>query len=156
MWISRSNLDKSLMCLINHYYGIHISVTPYATQQLLNILYRFYLRGKSAVAPNTGVHDVMSGATRSVKGVLTDLPTPIFTNIPGEPTREALIEIHIIIRLNAASVASNLDGGLHGHLPLTLAAYDYLEQTGHEFTLAHNPGNYPPTLGIVQDHMIGT
>ena len=53
----------------------------------------------------------MEGATRSVEGVLADLPTIILTNICREPTREGLIAIHQLISGNAVFVASNLRGG---------------------------------------------
>ena len=53
-------------------------------------------------------------------------PTPILPKIVGEPTREALIDLHRIISGNAASAASNLRGGRHGHLALMMTAEDYL------------------------------
>ena len=62
-------------------------------------------------------------ATSSIEGVLADFPTPILPKIGGEPTREGLIDIHRFISGNAASVASNIGGGLHGHLALTMTAY---------------------------------
>ena len=42
---------------------------------------------------------------------------------------------------NAASVASNLRGGRHGHLALTITAEDYMEQTGFAFVPPHNSGD---------------
>ena len=59
----------------------------------------------------------------SVEGVLADFPTPILPKIGGEPTREGLIDIHRLISVNSASMASNIGGGLHGHLALTMTAY---------------------------------
>ena len=53
----------------------------------------------------------MEGATSSVKVFLVDFPMLILPNIAVEPTREALIKLHIIIIANAASVTSNLGGG---------------------------------------------
>ena len=68
----------------------------------------------------------MAGATVSVEGVLSDLPTPILPNIDGKPTREGLINIHRLISWTAASVASNLGGGQHRHLKMTMTADEYM------------------------------
>ena len=64
----------------------------------------------------------MVGATSSVEGVLEEFLTSILPKISGEPTREGLIEIHILISGNAASMASNLGGGRHKHLLLKMTA----------------------------------
>ena len=88
----------------------------------------------------------MAGATSNTKGVLTDFPTPILPKIGGEPTREGLIDIHRLIRGNAASVALNFGGGRHGHLALTMMAEEYMEQTGFIFFPPHNPGDYPHSM----------
>ena len=66
----------------------------------------------------------MTGSTISAEGVLTDLPKLILPNIVGEPKSEALIDIHKIIRSNAASISSNIGGGRQGHLALMMAADD--------------------------------
>ena len=76
------------------------------------------------------------------KGVLADFSTPILPNIIRQPTREALIKVHQIISLNAASVAPNLCRGHHGHLELIIIAKDNLAQTGHVFVPPHNPGDW--------------
>ena len=80
----------------------------------------------------------MAGATSSVKGILVGFPTPILPNIGGDLTRERLIDIHQLI---SGNVASNLRGGRHGHLALTMTAKEYMEQTGFAFLPPHNPGN---------------
>ena len=36
-------------------------------------------------------------------------------------------------------MASNLGGGQHGHLSLTMTTEDYLTQLGHVFVPPHNP-----------------
>ena len=51
----------------------------------------------------------------SVEGVLVDFLTPILFKVGEEPTREGLIEIHLLMSGNAASVVSNLGGGQHRH-----------------------------------------
>ena len=96
----------------------------------------------------------MVGETSSVKGVLMNFLTPIFTKNYGEPTRAVLIEIHQFISGNAASVASNLGGGRHGHLALTMTAKYYRAQSGFAFVLPHNPGNYPYTMGNAQEQAL--
>ena len=40
------------------------------------------------------VQDKMAGVTSSIEGVLLGYPTPILTKIGGEPTIEALIDLH--------------------------------------------------------------
>ena len=97
----------------------------------------------------------MVGATNSDKGVFTDSPTPILPNIVREPTRESLIKIHRLIGGNADSVASNLGGGQHGHLVLTMTVEDYLYQTGHVFVPQQNPVDYPPMMGTAQEQALG-
>ena len=64
----------------------------------------------------------MAVTTSSINGFLADFPTPILTKIGRDPTRESLIELHRLIIGNAASVALNLRGGLHGHFALTIKA----------------------------------
>ena len=68
-----------------------------------------------------------------------ELLTPILLRIGGDPTREALIELHQIISGNAASVASNIGGGRNGHLALTMTNEDYLAQTYYAFVPPYNP-----------------
>ena len=38
-------------------------------------------------------------------------------------------------------MVSNLRGGGHRHLALTMTTDDYIEQTGFTFVPPHNPGN---------------
>ena len=98
----------------------------------------------------------MAGETSSVKGVFVDFPTPILPKIDGEPTREGLIKIHLLISGNAASVASNHGGGQHGHLALTMTDTDFRAQTGFAFVTPHNPGDYPQSMGNAQEQALGT
>ena len=69
----------------------------------------------------------MAGLSSSAEGVLTDFLVHILPKIYGEPTREGLIDIHRFISGNAASVASNIGGGRHGHLSLTMTEEEYME-----------------------------
>ena len=75
----------------------------------------------------TIVQDEMAEETSSVKGVLMDIPTTILPKINRELTREQLIDIHQLISGNEAYVASNLGGGRHRHLALTMTAEEYME-----------------------------
>ena len=102
------------------------------------------------------MRDEISGAKRSNKVVLADFLTPILPKIFGEPTRELLINLHILISMSAACAASNLRGGWHRHLILTMSSEEYMEQTGYAFVLPHNPGDYPPTMGTAQNQALIT
>ena len=90
-------------------------------------------------------HDKMAGGTRSVKGFLVYLLTPILSKIIRETTIEDLIDLHQVISGNTASMASNLGGGRHGHPALMMTAEKYMEQTGYTFVPPNNPNNYPQT-----------
>ena len=54
------------------------------------------------------------------------------------------------------SVESNLGGGQHGNLDLTMTAEEYTEQTGFAFVPPYNPGDYPQSMGIAQEQALGT
>ena len=71
----------------------------------------------------------MAGAMSSVEGVCEDFLKPILPKIDIEQTIEGLIDIHQLISGNAAYMASNLGGGRHGHLALTMTAEEYMGQT---------------------------
>ena len=86
----------------------------------------------------------------SVEGVLAEFLTHILPKIDGELTIEGLIDLHQLIRGNAAYVASNLGGGQHGHLALTMTAKEYRAQTRFVLLLPHNPGDYPQSMGNSQ------
>ena len=83
----------------------------------------------------------MTGKTSSVEGVLADFLTPILLKIESYQTREGLIDIYRLVSGNAAYVPSNLKGGWHRHLALTMTAKEYRKQTGFAFVLPYNPGN---------------
>ena len=62
---------------------------------------------------------------------------------PGEPTYETIHAVHAILKANAASVASELGGGAHGLLGLTLPNTTYTPLSGVAFTRPANPGLTP-------------
>ena len=53
-------------------------------------------------------------------------------------------------------MASNLGGGWHEHLALTMTTYEYMEQTGSVFVPEHNTGNYQPTMRTAQEQALLT
>ena len=83
----------------------------------------------------------MTGATSSVKRVLADFPIPILPKIDREPTKEGLIYLHQLVSGNVASALSNIVGGQHGHLAITMRYKEYRSQTVFAFVLPHNPSN---------------
>ena len=91
--------------------------------------------------PNTGLRNVITGSTRSVEGVLLDIPTSLLPRIISEQTIDALIKLHGLLRSSAASVASNLGGESYRYLVLTMNTENLLAQMGHDFVPTHNPGD---------------
>ena len=79
--IGRANLDRLSIRLVYRYYGVHISVTPYATYHSFNKIYVFSLRYEPAVVSNKGARDTMTGSTISIEGVLMEFLAPIITKI---------------------------------------------------------------------------
>ena len=73
----------------------------------------------------TRAQDVMASTTSNVEGVLADFMITILLNIRGKLTREGLIETQQLVSGNAVSVLSNLEGGWHIHLSLTITSTDY-------------------------------
>ena len=71
-------------------------------------------------------------------------------------TIESLINLNILISGNAVSVVLNLGGGRNGHLTLTMTDKEYTTQMGYLFVPPHNPGEYPPIMGTVQEQALGT
>ena len=122
---------------------------------LAKYVYLFNRLDKLSHASNTPlippiVQEIMAGSTISAKGFLTYFLTPPLPKIRREQTRIALIDLHRLVSRNAASVASNLGGGRHRHLVLTITDEEYTTQTGYVFVPPHNPGDYPPTMGTSQ------
>ena len=66
-----------------------------------------------------------------------------FYSRSGEPTYETIHTIHALLKANAASVSSELGGGAHGLLGLTLANTTYTPLAGVAFTRPANPGLTP-------------
>ena len=66
------------------------------------------------------------------------------------------MDIHRLISGNAAPVASNLRGGRHGHIALTIVAKEYMAQTVFVFVPPHNPGDHPQIIGSAQEQALVT
>ena len=98
----------------------------------------------------------MVGATSSIEGVLADFLTPILPNIDVKPTIEGLVNTHQLIRGDVELVSSNLGGGQHGHLALTMTSKDYSAWTGFVFVPPQNLVYYPPNTENAQDQALGT
>eukprot|EP00957_Ditylum_brightwellii_P058741 4453896-Ditylum_brightwellii.AAC.1 len=62
----------------------------------------------------------------------------------GMPSWDSIYAIHLSLNANAASVPSDLGGGQHGHLSLTIGGTEYQTLTGHAFTRPAIPGLTPP------------
>ena len=104
----------------------------------------------------TRVRDIMLGASTSVERVLSDFLTLLLLKIGKELTIEWLIKIHQLVSGNAALVLSNLRGGRHGHLALTMISKKYASHRDSSFVPLHNPKHYPPTMGNAQDQALKT
>ena len=65
-----------------------------------------------------------------------------------------LINLHQIVSVNTASVASSFKGGRHGHLTLTMTSKEYTAHIGYTFVLLKKPvgtaQEKAPRTGIFQ------
>ena len=85
----------------------------------------------------------MATTAPTVETVKEGFPHQSIPRQPGEPTYETIHAIHAILKANAASVASELGGGAHGLLDLTLPNTTYTPLSGVAFTRPANPGITP-------------
>ena len=76
----------------------------------------------------------------SVESIKESFPYPVIAKTPGRPTFETISEIHSKLKANASSIHSELGGGSHGLLGLTLQPGTYTVLTGHVFQPPANPG----------------
>ena len=75
--------------------------------------------------------------------IMGAFPNPSLTPIIGLPTYAAIAELHLLLNQNAASVDSDLGGGQHGHLALTVSAAVYATISAIPFVAPINPGPHP-------------
>ena len=79
----------------------------------------------------------------TVETIREGFPYPSIDQQPGCPTYTIISEVHKKLKKNSASVHSNLGGGQHGLLGLTLQDRTYTTLTGVTFILPTNPGLFP-------------
>ena len=79
----------------------------------------------------------------TVETIREGFPYPSIGKQPGCPTYAIISEVHKKLKTNSASVHSNLGGGQHGVIGLTLQDRTYTTLTGVPFILPTNPGTVP-------------
>eukprot|EP00957_Ditylum_brightwellii_P134624 10263230-Ditylum_brightwellii.AAC.1 len=92
----------------------------------------------------------------SVTDLTKRFPQQFIPMISGKPNYSSIKEIHNLLMENAASVATTLGGGNHGHLTLVMNPTRYLALFGGApFILPRNPGPVPvpPTLFMMAVQM---
>jgi hypothetical protein len=85
----------------------------------------------------------------SIKSLIESFPYPSIPPIQGQPTYELITSVTHLLDPNTASVQTDLGGGAHGHLILTISAtvLTMLSPTA-PFIVPINPG---PTPNILND-----
>ena len=78
--------------------------------------------------------------SEQIKG---NFPFPIFPRHAGLPDYHIVNEAHTKGKANSASIPSELGGGGHGLLGLTLSPTTYFQLTGNHFVKPANPGTIP-------------
>jgi hypothetical protein len=81
--------------------------------------------------------------TNSAADVGGNFPNPTITPIVGLPSYETIAELHLLLNQNAASVDSDLGGGQHGLLALTVSVAVYATISPIPFVAPINPGPHP-------------
>eukprot|EP00957_Ditylum_brightwellii_P130084 9921844-Ditylum_brightwellii.AAC.1 len=76
--------------------------------------------------------------------VMEHFPVKNILKQAGMPTWDSIWAIHFNVNANEASVPSDLGGGAHGHLRLTIRGAEYQTLTRHVFVRPTNPGVTPP------------
>ena len=79
----------------------------------------------------------------TVEKIVENFPYPTFTPVAGVPDYEALAELHTQANSNSSSIQSNLGGGNHGLLAVTLEAAVLDTLTATPFVIPLNPGASP-------------
>ena len=77
------------------------------------------------------------------ENIKANFPFPLIPRNPGLPNFNIINEVHSKGKANASSVASELGGGTHGLLGITLSPGTYNQLTGHNFVRPPNPGTVP-------------
>ena len=94
-------------------------------------------------------------ATHTVDYRSTVFEHPTLTRIHGEPTFEGIRQLHKEVMVNAQTVHSDLGGGAHGHLGLTLSPRRYALISNAPYNRPTHPGQLIIPAGTTQ-HMART
>ena len=81
--------------------------------------------------------------TSSVEKIVENFPYPTLTPIPGVPDYESLSELHTQSNSNSSSIQSNLGGGAHGLLTLSLEPAVLNTLTATQFVVPVKPSASP-------------
>ena len=74
--------------------------------------------------------------------------------IEGKPGREDIKRVQTKIQENAAAIPSELGGGRHGYLGITMNTTEYNAVTSETFTAHTNPGSVPTIEEGATQHQI--
>jgi len=86
------------------------------------------------------LNNMQANTTADIMGAF---PSPSLSPIIGLPTYAAIAELHPLLNQNVASVDSDLGGGQHGHLALTVSTAVYATISVVLFVAPVNPGPHP-------------
>ena len=80
------------------------------------------------------------------ENIKANFPFLILPRSPALSNNTIINEIHTKGKSNDSSIASELGGGAHGLLGLTLSPTTYLQLTGHTFLHPANPVTIPKNV----------
>jgi hypothetical protein len=92
----------------------------------------------------------------TVEKIVENFPYPTFTPIAGVPDYEALAELHTQANSNSSSIQSNLGGGNHGLLALTLEPAVLNTLSATPFVIPLNPGPSAIIPAVATGHVIAS
>ena len=79
----------------------------------------------------------------SVESLIESFPHPSILSIQGQPTYESITEVMRVLNANVASVHTDLGGGSHSHLVLTVSPTVLATLSATLFIVPNNPGPTP-------------
>ena len=91
---------------------------------------------------------------RHSENIKTNFPFPILPRRPALHNCTIINEVHFKGKLNSSSVASELGGGSHGYLWITLSPAMYLQLMGYNFLRPENPGAIPQNVAGTVAQMV--
>ena len=80
------------------------------------------------------------------ESIKLNFPFPIIPQNPGLPNYKVMSEVYSKVKVNAASIASELGGRAHDLIGLTLIPVTYLQLTESTFGRPVNPGTVPTNI----------